>query len=553
MRQFPPFVRFALAAAAVAGAVSLGAQATADSTIVRGTLIGFDGRHPVRADVELAAIRRPEVVARVRVADDGSFRVALPGAGPFRLRAGGVGYTAFQRGLPTLTPTTVPVTIRLAGLPPGLAKGPLVGVASETDAEKPREDMPPAVLLQSGVNGRRSGTLRAKRDTVVYRVIDLTARAFLPPAGAPGYRWADDGQYEGVLPATVGQLVTLRYDSTLVAFGGASSLRVDAAHPVAAAVAELDSLFAFPEHKRCLPGAVATPVSAAEATLRDSTFASQLQLVRRFLRADANCQTSVAMGRAVVGLFSPGSPIWQMDDVMQRRVLLQAARHAVGQPLYASPAATALARAAFDRSIAAARDTAARFDLYVLAAESFMPADTVTAQAYTARFVGESYAHPRVLPLLSLTGYNRVLQPGRRVPAFRVASMDSAGMFISDSSLRGKVALIDVWATWCGDCIRELPAMRGLHAAYAKRGLHIVSLSVDELQETADQFRHGREEMPWMHGWAGIAPEGQGPLAGFEVTWLPTTILVGRDGRILALAPDLESAEFHAMIERALR
>ena len=537
----------------IAGIAPLVAQAPSDSTVVSGTIIGSDGRLPVRADVELAPLRTPGVVRRVRAAADGSFRVALPGGGPFRLRAAGVGYTAFQRALPTKEPTQLRIAITLAGLPSGLAKGPLVGVTGETDAEKPREDMPPAVLLAPSASGRRTGTLRARKDTVGYRVVDITARTFLPPAGAAAYRWAEDYEYDGLIPATIGQPVTLVYDSSLVTIGGMSGLRVLDGHPTTSAVAELDSLFAMPVRKRCLPGTKVVPVEASESVLRDSSVASQLQLIRRFLRADAECRTSVAIGMAVVNLFSPGSPLWALDDVMQRRVLQLAARHATGTPLYNSPASTALAKARFDRSIAAAPDTSARFDLYVMASETFMPTDTITAQSYTARFVAESYAHPRVLPLLRLTGYNRVLQPGRRIPAFRVVSMDDPLRFISDSSLRGGVYLLDIWASWCGDCIREFPAMRELHVKYGKRGLRIVSVSVDEQQQVADDFRKQREQMPWTHGWAGVSPEGEGPIAKLEAAWLPTTVLVARDGRILAFAPDLESAEFHAMIERALR
>jgi thiol-disulfide isomerase/thioredoxin len=255
----------------------------------------------------------------------------------------------------------------------------------------------------------------------------------------------------------------------------------------------------------------------------------------------------------VLAQFSPGSPLWQLDDVMRRRVLLQAARHAAGQPRFNTPDAVARVRAAFDASLAASRDTAVRFDLYVLAAETFMPADTVSAQIYAARFVAESYSHPRVLPLLRLTGYNRVLQPGRMAPAFRVPSLDSAGTPISNASLRGTVYLLDVWATWCKDCIVELPALRALHAKYARRGLQVVSVSVDEEVGTVERFRRIHAPMNWTHGFAGVAPDGGGPLATFEVEWLPTTILVGRDGRIIALAPKLDTPEFDALVQQALK
>jgi thiol-disulfide isomerase/thioredoxin len=523
-----------------------------DSTIVAGTITGSDRRVPVRADVELIPIRATDRAVRVTADASGAFRIAIAGAGPFRLRAGGVGYATFQRAIPVTTPTALRVVVTLAGLPLGLAKGPLVGIAAERDAEKPRPDMPPAVLLSPRGNGRRGGVLRAKRDTVAYRVVDITARLYLPPAGAVAYRWGDDGDYDGLAIGKAGQDVELVYDSTIVAFGGESGLRVLDGHPVAPVVAQLDSIFAFEPRSRCLLAIQAPPVDPADATLRDTTLVARLQLIQRFLRADDACQMNPALGAAVVAQFTPGSALWQLDDVMGRRVLLQAARQAAGQPRVNTPDAVALVKARFDAGIAVAHDTTERFDLYVLAAETFMPADTVTAQSYTSRFVAESYAHPRLLPLLRLTGYNRVLQPGRIVPAFRVPSLDSAGAAISDVSLRGKVYLLDVWATWCGDCIVELPALRALHAKFGKRGLQLISVSTDELKGTADRFRRIREPMPWTHGWAGASPDG-GPLAGFEVTWLPTTILVGRDGRILAVAPKLESAAFDVLVRQALQ
>ncbi|MDZ7631113.1 MAG: thioredoxin-like domain-containing protein [Gemmatimonadaceae bacterium] len=548
-----PVQSLALLAVALCGARGAIAQSAPDSTIVTGVVTGFDGRVPRRADVELVPIRATSLARRVRADERGMFRVAVAGSGPFRLRAGGIGYLSFERALPVTTPTTLSVAVTLAGLPAGLARGPLIGVSSENDAEKPRPDMPPAVLLTPAGQGIRAGVLRARRDTVAYRVVDITARTYLPPSGASAFRWADDGEYEGLAIGTAGKDVRLIYDSSLVSVGGSSSFRIVGAHPVASVVAQLDSIFAFGSGRRCLVAAQAPPIDPADAVMRDTSLTEQLRMIRRLLRADAECQVHPRLGAAVVELFTPTARLWQLDDVMRRRVLLLAARQAVGLPRVNTTDALEVVRARFDASIAAAPDTAARFDLYVAAAETFMPADTVSAQRYTARFVAESYDHPRLLPLLRLTGYNRVLQPGRMVRAFRVSSMDSSGALISDVSLRGTVYLLDVWATWCRDCIVELPALRSLHERFAMRGLTLLSVSVDEEQGTADQFRRVREPMPWTHAWAGVWPEREGPLAGLEVTWLPTTILVGRDGRILALAPKLESAEFAALIEAALK
>ena len=548
----PRVAALALSVGIATPRITAHAQAPLDSTVVTGSISGVNGRVPVRADVELLPVRDAEQRVRVVADREGRFRVVIRAPGPYRLRAAGLGFIGTERALPTSAYTSIDLAITLAGFPDGLARGPLVGVTSEADAEKVRPDMPPAVLLTPGTDGRRSGVLRARRDTVAYRVIDMTARTYLAPAGAMAYRWASDGEYEGLLFGAKGGEVRLVYDSALVAKGGgASSLRVRGAHPLAATLAQLDSMVSIAPARRCLIAAQAPPIDPADAVLADTSLSSRLQLVRRLLRADVRCQVHPALGTTVLAQFTPGGPLWALDDVMQRRVILLAARHAAGEARFSTPAATEAVRARFDAAIAAAADTALRFDLYATAAATFMPADTVTAQSYTGRLVAESYDDARVTPLLRLTGYNRVLQPDRQVPPFRVASMDSAGAEVTDASLRGRVYLLDVWATWCPDCIVEFPAMRALQRRFGSRGLTILSVSVDEEQATAERFRRAREPMPWRHAWAGNDPEG--PLAGFEVQWLPTTILVGRDGRIRALAPKLESPEFAALLEEALR
>ncbi|MCC7055764.1 MAG: redoxin domain-containing protein [Gemmatimonadaceae bacterium] len=541
----------AMACSVGAGQQPLAAQAT-DSTVISGTVRGADFRVPVRADVELVPVRNADRGVRAQAGADGAFRVSSGAPGPYRIRAAGVGYRGLERAIPVRGHATLSVTLTLAGLPSGLAKGPLVGVSTDADAARPRPDLPPAVLLVRGADGRNTGALTARRDTLAYRVVDITARTYLPPAGAPAFRWAEDGEYEGLLPATKGQDVRLVYDAKAVSIGGASAIHVTGDAPIARIVAQLDSIVGFEPASRCLIAALAPKPDPADARIADSSLTAQLQLVRRLLHADATCQQHPALGAAVLAQFTPSSPLWQLDDVMRRRTLLLAARQVAGQPGVNTPPAIAAVRDRFDAALAAQADTAARRDLLVAAAETFMPEDTVTAQRYAARLVAESYDDARVPPVLRLTGYNRVLQPGRMVPAFRLASMDSAGRTITNETLRGRAYLLDVWATWCRDCIVEIPALRSVHAKYRARGLRLLSVSVDEEQATADTYRREREPMPWMHAWAGAAPEG-GPLAAFEVQWLPTTILVGRDGRILALAPQLESPEFAQLVERALR
>jgi len=86
------------------------------------------------------------------------------------------------------------------------------------------------------------------------------------------------------------------------------------------------------------------------------------------------------------------------------------------------------------------------------------------------------WAAPRCWPHVeALAG--RAL-PEQRRPAFAVQTRD--GRWLTADSLRGRVVLVNVWATWCPPCRAEMPAMQQLADAYAKEGLVVLGLSVDQ-------------------------------------------------------------------------
>jgi cytochrome c biogenesis protein CcmG, thiol:disulfide interchange protein DsbE len=80
---------------------------------------------------------------------------------------------------------------------------------------------------------------------------------------------------------------------------------------------------------------------------------------------------------------------------------------------------------------------------------------------------------------------------GKEAPGFNavdVASSDGTLRTLSD--YRGKVVLLNVWATWCGPCKQEMPSMERLHQAYRKQGLSVVAVSVDahDMEPAIRQF-----------------------------------------------------------------
>lgn len=66
---------------------------------------------------------------------------------------------------------------------------------------------------------------------------------------------------------------------------------------------------------------------------------------------------------------------------------------------------------------------------------------------------------------------------GRRAPAYSATTL--AGDSVSTTALRGKVVLLNVWATWCAPCREEIPYLQALHQQHGAQGLEVVGVSVD--------------------------------------------------------------------------
>jgi len=79
------------------------------------------------------------------------------------------------------------------------------------------------------------------------------------------------------------------------------------------------------------------------------------------------------------------------------------------------------------------------------------------------------------------------ITPGQPAPAFELERLD--GGRLSLESLRGRVVLLNFWATWCPPCEEEMPAMERLHQALAGQPFELVAVSVDEDRNAVASFR----------------------------------------------------------------
>lgn len=107
------------------------------------------------------------------------------------------------------------------------------------------------------------------------------------------------------------------------------------------------------------------------------------------------------------------------------------------------------------------------------------------------------------------------------------------------SAWKGKVILVDYWATWCNPCLAEIEHLKRLHAAYHAKGLEIVAINADD--EKADVLEYLKENpVPWtvlFHETKNASERGLGmPLAvRYGVTQLPASMLIDANGKVVSV------------------
>ncbi len=141
---------------------------------------------------------------------------------------------------------------------------------------------------------------------------------------------------------------------------------------------------------------------------------------------------------------------------------------------------------------------------------------------------------------------NASLVEGSTFPDF--SERDLSGKPLSIANYKGKVVLIDFWATWCGPCVAELPNVLKTYAKFHTQGLEIIGVSLDEDQQKLESFIK-QKNLTWQQFFDGKGWQNK-LAAKYGISSIPATYLLDGAGKIIG--KDLRGEHLENAVAKAL-
>lgn len=142
---------------------------------------------------------------------------------------------------------------------------------------------------------------------------------------------------------------------------------------------------------------------------------------------------------------------------------------------------------------------------------------------------------------------NDNLVTGKPLPDLRLQTAD--GTTFNLATLKGKIVLVDFWASWCMPCRASIPHLKALYQQYNDKGFDILSVSIDQ-NNKAWKTAMLKEAMPWLQA---IDKYENGKDASVLMNELgiqsvPFAIMLGKDGKVILINPDV--AQIDALLAK---
>lgn len=134
----------------------------------------------------------------------------------------------------------------------------------------------------------------------------------------------------------------------------------------------------------------------------------------------------------------------------------------------------------------------------------------------------------------------QLLKAGSVALEFRLKGPDGKELALSD--FRGKYVVLDFWASWCGDCRRDIPNIKALYEKYSPKGVEFVGVSFDD---NAERWQNAIKEFGLKYHQVSELKKWKTTdiYAAYGIKWIPTIYIIGPDGKVKLATVLSERAE----------
>ena len=140
--------------------------------------------------------------------------------------------------------------------------------------------------------------------------------------------------------------------------------------------------------------------------------------------------------------------------------------------------------------------------------------------------------------LFTVVAFSQNLSTGSQ--AAEINLPDLKGKNISLSSLKGKVVLIDFWASWCVPCRKTIPSLKKVYSQYKEKSFEIYGISLDtETDSWKDAVK--KNGITWLQ----VLDVTGGTAGVWNINYIPNTFLLDKAGKIVAVNPTEEELQKH--------
>ena len=166
------------------------------------------------------------------------------------------------------------------------------------------------------------------------------------------------------------------------------------------------------------------------------------------------------------------------------------------------------------------------------------------------RFTPEVQVDAMLAPVRENIALRERIEPGQPATDFSLPQRDGTTLSLAD--YRGKVLVLDFWASWCGPCRASFPWMREFYKEYQSKGVEILGISIDAKRADWEKALDA-EKLPWKQ----VLDERTDPYANSKVATIyhalaiPHFVVIDREGKIVACR-HMEQAEFKVLIDKLL-